>query len=675
MDLKLKSKFWAGNIYHQFESICQDVDDFMSKDTVKYVENQVQSVGVSVKRFYNVVQDILPLPGDDMKPKAQSLSGKQLDMKDHANSVTGITEKPTCVDENKSSVEQDSTDGMRSSNTSLPVELDNMMLSTKTPCVDYSQEDKNYLHLSEDSDEINSNDADNCTEENTKRDSTPMTTDSSPKDQIFSITSDEDHRTSSPALSANEAGLLAMKEEKTSRFCFSDDAECLSNISSTDWLFNDDKIFMIDYPKFDEDRNLFAPSVYSFDKVHEDKSLLMDSSISSAFGVPQRAWGVDGIPGDKVPLVEDPKFDIKRSLYSSDEVHEDNSLLMELPLSSSLDAAQRVLGEEGFLCDKIQMVEDPISRENRSSSVPSVTSYDKAHEGTNLLMNSPLSYTFGVAQIALGEDEVLCHSFSTKDDVSISVQSPERVFSYFSCDDDEEEMGVVTSSFSIPPESSNIMESTSADFTQQAESICNSHSDANGCGYNISTSSSAATTYQTKPVNTVPAFSILESNAVISTLADNNASLMGGSVSIVGSSESSQEQQGKDARMDFAISPDTGKTHELGYSIGDLNMETVDLSTKVNRDGRSVIFNGNLGHAASHRRRNFRYYKKLIQEAFASRKRLSKEYEHLAILYGDIDTESRQHFEPNSLPSSPTSIHAARTRSFQETCETEWELL
>lgn len=61
MDLKFSKPKWVGSIYHTFEAICHEVDDFVSQETVKFVENQAQTVGDSVKKLYsNVVQDLLP---------------------------------------------------------------------------------------------------------------------------------------------------------------------------------------------------------------------------------------------------------------------------------------------------------------------------------------------------------------------------------------------------------------------------------------------------------------------------------------------------------------------------------------------------------------------------------------------------------------------------------------
>ncbi|XP_051152251.1 uncharacterized protein LOC127266146 isoform X2 [Andrographis paniculata] len=60
--MEFKGIAWAGNLYERFEAMCLEVEDVLaSEDAVKYMENQVQKVGVSVKKFYSdVVQDFLP---------------------------------------------------------------------------------------------------------------------------------------------------------------------------------------------------------------------------------------------------------------------------------------------------------------------------------------------------------------------------------------------------------------------------------------------------------------------------------------------------------------------------------------------------------------------------------------------------------------------------------------
>ncbi|VYS54068.1 unnamed protein product [Arabidopsis thaliana] len=52
---------WVGNVYQKFEAMCLEVEEIIVQDTAKYVENQVQTVGNSVKKFCSdVVHDLLP---------------------------------------------------------------------------------------------------------------------------------------------------------------------------------------------------------------------------------------------------------------------------------------------------------------------------------------------------------------------------------------------------------------------------------------------------------------------------------------------------------------------------------------------------------------------------------------------------------------------------------------
>ncbi|KAE8691596.1 Adaptin ear-binding coat-associated protein 1 NECAP-1 isoform 1 [Hibiscus syriacus] len=70
--MDLKGITWVGHVYQEFESMCLEAEEVMYQDTVKYVEDQVQTVGASVKKFYSdvmqdMVQDLL-LPSS-LEPK------------------------------------------------------------------------------------------------------------------------------------------------------------------------------------------------------------------------------------------------------------------------------------------------------------------------------------------------------------------------------------------------------------------------------------------------------------------------------------------------------------------------------------------------------------------------------------------------------------------------------
>ncbi|KAM7503947.1 hypothetical protein LguiB_002851 [Lonicera macranthoides] len=112
MDLKFKGKTWAGNIFHKFEAMYEEVDDFVSQETVKYVENQVQTVGKSVQKFCSgVVQDLLPPFLDPVKHEAQAMPQKQNDaIGTQTRSMIGFEEKSVDIDTKQSPMEWDPFD-------------------------------------------------------------------------------------------------------------------------------------------------------------------------------------------------------------------------------------------------------------------------------------------------------------------------------------------------------------------------------------------------------------------------------------------------------------------------------------------------------------------------------------------------------------------------------------
>ncbi|KAI8025632.1 hypothetical protein LOK49_LG02G02937 [Camellia lanceoleosa] len=153
MDLKFKGKRWVGNIFQKFEAMCQEVDDFVSQDTVKYVENQVHTVGDSVKKFCSdVVHDLIPSslvePGNH---EAQAVSPKQNDSIDtYVRSMIGIEEKAVYTDINQFSMEQDLIGPLKTSHEQF----------IHPPSVDCIKEAKSDLSLGPEVDNLKDNKSD-----------------------------------------------------------------------------------------------------------------------------------------------------------------------------------------------------------------------------------------------------------------------------------------------------------------------------------------------------------------------------------------------------------------------------------------------------------------------------------------------------------------------------------
>nr|XP_011460775.1 PREDICTED: uncharacterized protein LOC101314829 isoform X2 [Fragaria vesca subsp. vesca] len=111
-------------------------------------------------------------------------------------------------------------------------------------------------------------------------------------------------------------------------------------------------------------------------------------------------------------------------------------------------------------------------------------------------------------------------------------------------------------------------------------------------------------------------------------------------------------------------SSDTGCLDESSSDIAYCHMESIDLHDKVQIQENCVNVEDSVLRAISHRARKQRSYKKQIQDAFTSKKRLVKEYEQLAIWFGDVGLDSSQ--EANSYKDNSGTHQAG---------DSEWELL
>ncbi|KAJ6894056.1 hypothetical protein NC652_027968 [Populus alba x Populus x berolinensis] len=100
-------------------------------------------------------------------------------------------------------------------------------------------------------------------------------------------------------------------------------------------------------------------------------------------------------------------------------------------------------------------------------------------------------------------------------------------------------------------------------------------------------------------------------------------------------------------------------------------MENIDLSDNVKLEESCVIVDDNLLYEVARRNRKLRSYKKKIQDAFFAKKRLTKEYEQLAIWFGDLDDHDTMQRES----SSSTTITLDPDPQTNSTQDSEWELL
>ncbi|MBA0812008.1 hypothetical protein Gohar_026006 [Gossypium harknessii] len=68
MEKKAKGIAWVGNLYQKFEAMCMEVDDMVCQETLRYVENQLQTVGSNVKQFCTeLMQDLVASSTDSLE--------------------------------------------------------------------------------------------------------------------------------------------------------------------------------------------------------------------------------------------------------------------------------------------------------------------------------------------------------------------------------------------------------------------------------------------------------------------------------------------------------------------------------------------------------------------------------------------------------------------------------
>ncbi|XP_027073682.2 uncharacterized protein [Coffea arabica] len=286
---------------------------------------------------------------------------------------------------------------------------------------------------------------------------------------------------------------------------------------------------------------------------------------------------------------------------------------------------------ESYLCSsKLQVENDDFSSQNGESSPGlSPISRKEDHIITNSANFSPVSSVNDAGVRAFLKNETICNSLS---DVLSTNLSSELVSS-----DTCWELKVAqteSSNYTASTELLDLLELPQANSSQKIEEVCFDDTDSTDCSSalsSISCASFSGLTSGNTAVSGMPAFP-----------------------------------------MTTYQQPFTGIFDDSVNDIDDAEMETIDLSDEVKVEDSCVVMDNEILHAVSCRPRKFRSFKKLIQEAFASRRRLIKEYEQLSIRFGDIEADTSFHSEQFLSPYMPS---ASRPSQAHDLGESEWELL
>ncbi|XP_059282991.1 uncharacterized protein LOC132036631 isoform X1 [Lycium ferocissimum] len=602
---KIRNKSWVGSIYHKFEAVCLEVDEFVTKDTVKYVGDQVQTVGANMKKLYSgVVQDFLIPMDDNVKGEAQAVNGKPKHSVDtYTSSVTNTTPNPS---KEQSYLDQGADNSIESHNASTSTELDGVVASEEAE-IDFCKNSHKVFK-------------ENITRENALVDDESSTS----EDRISSEScSDKDSK-------------------DTMCYSFSDDDKCFFDVSSSQIILQD-HIVKEEQPMA-EGSSSFLDNLSRSQLRASKNDQTFDSSpddINCISNIPSSQTDLQRNFAREVQPVTDQSNSFGDIPFSMGERH-GNSITAKLPHPTSLyDAELGTFQEDKRGCDAAKGISNiPITQTNLQDNITSedqlASNESSSANGKSLPQTSafgsdipPTSRNdagFGLSMTARKSfsDDLTCVSEKSStvwafEDAPSTLLSSELVLSRVQGN----ESGVSNSS--LLAESSSLSTSLIGNCTQEAES---DSSISTGLSFSLSTSLANAS-------NVVSVISALSSTPSLT---------------------------------DFS-----GCMNDSSIDLPD--METIDLTDKGKLRESCVLIDNKLHNRVSFRPRKYKSYKELIQEAFASRKRLIKEYKQLAVLYADVDVETSQHSELSQLPSLPSPCLHSTESSTCNICESGWELL
>ncbi|KAK3198765.1 hypothetical protein Dsin_022180 [Dipteronia sinensis] len=122
-------------------------------------------------------------------------------------------------------------------------------------------------------------------------------------------------------------------------------------------------------------------------------------------------------------------------------------------------------------------------------------------------------------------------------------------------------------------------------------------------------------------------------------------------------------------------SSNIGSSHDDSDDMDYSGMETIELVNTAKLDDSCLMVDNSALYVVPYRTQKRRSLKKRIQDAFTSRKRLTKEYEQLAIWFGDVDMGSSQDRLHSHMSPTTSSTSDTNNLTSDQACDSEWELL
>ncbi|KAL9297969.1 hypothetical protein ACSQ67_023865 [Phaseolus vulgaris] len=640
MDLRFKNNNWVGNIYQKFEAVCLEVDDIVGQDAVKYLENQVQNVGDSVKKFYSgVVHELLPF-----NSLASSKYEDHLLVAETNNIDFSVESVACCKDNNKN---RDKKNPINNCYLAL-------MDSNAIDIADYKQAG---VLANEDSDEscsVSLELEDFCiTQEEVGSDSRGT---SESKKENFHTSFEEIAVESVP----KPMDFMSVGDTESLEFL-------IHSESSSDTFGSGCEVSIRKKVNIDVNPGKNSCLIAEENVMNSSTShVLCSQSLDDSNAIDTADIQKGGVHIRHASEVSDESclvsLDVVDSHISQEEVDDDSrrtSLSTKETIHTSieevaLESVPKPLNMM-FVGDK-ESLEFPIHSESCSDSFDyKVSIRTKDNRAVNPRQNSCLIVEEKARNSSMSE-VLSSQSLDKEESINVSLFSK-------SSNADQNTHGILAEvspdvsvsserpfSWTEPSCSSSSLTLGSLYSKQLNESCKSNPGDATLCisdGFKVHTCSECST--HLAGLVTEPQGCLMFSGYCQSMESEDK--------SPVSSIESCMEviQLNDDLKLEKrCVNVDDGELHAVKRCV---NVDDGEL------------------HAVAFRTRKLRSYKKRIQDAFTSKKRLSKEYEQLAIWYGDCDIEPSQDFSETLFPLSTQTNMESKNVEEQHDSESEWELL
>ncbi|XVF18717.1 hypothetical protein REPUB_Repub11eG0046900 [Reevesia pubescens] len=676
MDFKFKGIGWVGGIYQKFETLCHEVDNIVNQDIVKYVENQAQSVGKSMKRFYSdVIHDILP----PLKHEGQRV----------------VLKRSATIDphvKSKAAIEEDHIDTVGKLSQVEPVAV--------APIGKHLDASNELCH----SDQL----------------STPTSIDAldGTETDIMSGQKSDVLKNKSSDINIEENGIM----EKTSE---SDVLELISPGKEESFgasLAND-------FIDFNEENSCGARGEISltmsvhdleFQPPQEEGTVNDDIAVDVVRKQLGHAFGelcladqqgnhnsVDSLLGKEYVTSEQVADFLKDT---KPEVNIEENATLEKPSASEVselippvekESCGAILLSEFIDCNDKEpcWVEAEVSpatsvhdvRKPSASDVSELISPGEEESlGASLVIKFvnyndknpcvvhsdvfPATLVHGDQSARTVKNDFADDSECVSD-VSGSITSSKMTSSVICCEESMAEAGVDSScasifkEFYLPEDSPENLLAKAFVYDEPVDVV-------QLVSHNVHSSSMLIPLLSNEKKLT-GALSILSSEDLSMESPENDSSgTVNGTESLTGISRNKGVYfSGESAQLQALSSADIGPIDDTTDDISISSMETIELCDEVKLEDSCVIVDSTALYAVSRIMRKHRSYKKRIQDALTSKKRLAKEYEQLAIWFGDAEMGSNHDYLQTLQPSSSTMALECKSLQTELVCDSEWKLL